>query len=183
GSLDEVVRRYLHAYGPARPEHLARWLAANVGTVRSRWQGLAEAGELEPVQVAEDADGPSWVLAGDTTFDDEVRADNELRLLPYFDAYGIGAAPRPLVFPGRASQRALAGGQAGNFPLLLRRGQVAGVWHQKRSGSKLAVTVEPLRPLPKRLLPRLEAEVEHLGHIVEAAPSLTVGEVAVGPHA
>jgi hypothetical protein len=182
-SLDEVVRRYLHAYGPARPEHLARWLAANVGKVRPRWQALVDGGELAPVQVQGDADGPSWVLAGDTTFAEEVTPADELRLLPYFDAYGIGAAPRPLVFPGRASVRALAGGQAGNFPLLLRNGVVAGVWHQKRSGSKVAVTVEPLRPLPKRLHRRLDEQVERLGAILEATPSLTVGEVTVGPHA
>jgi hypothetical protein len=182
-SLDEVIRRYLHAYGPARPEHLARWLAATIGKVRPRWQALADAGELVPMRVAEDDDGPSWVLAGDTTFDDEVAPAHELRLLPYFDAYGIGAAPRHLVFPGRAWERALAGSQAGNFPLLLRKGVVAGVWHPKRAGKKVAITVEPLKPLPKRLLPVLDAEVERVGEIVEATPTLTVGDVTTGPHA
>lgn len=180
--LDEVVRRYLHAYGPARPEHLARWLAANVGTVRSRWRTLVDAGELAPVQVAED-DEPAWVLADDTRFDDEVAPADELRLVPYFDAYGIGAAPRPLVFPGRAFERALGGGQAGCYPLLLRNGVVAGVWHQKRAGAKVAITVEPLRPLPKRLLPRLDDEVQRVGEAIEATPTLTIGEIAVGPHA
>ena len=42
-----------------------------------------------------------------------------MRLLPYFDAYVVGSHPREVVFPGRAYERALSGGQAGNFPVVL----------------------------------------------------------------
>nr|BFE79085.1 hypothetical protein GCM10020093_016860 [Planobispora longispora] len=67
-----------------------------------------------------------------------------MRLLPYFDAYAVGCHPRETVFPGRAAERALAGGQAGCFPVLLVDGVVAGVWHQRRSGRRIDITVEPL---------------------------------------
>ena len=72
---------------------------------------------------------------------------------PYFDAYAVRCQPRELLFPGRAAERALAGGQAGNFPVLLVDGTVAGVWHLRRSGQPVTVTVEPLdaaapRPAP-----------------------------------
>ncbi len=63
-------------------------------------------------------------VAGDTEFPEgPVRG---VRLLPYFDAYGIAAQPRELLFPGRARERAPARGQAGNYPLLLVDGVVAG---------------------------------------------------------
>jgi len=39
-----------------------------------------------------------------------------LWLLPYFDAYAVGAQPRRLVFPGRAAERALARTQGGTSP-------------------------------------------------------------------
>ena len=42
-----------------------------------------------------------------------------VHLLPYFDAYTVAGQPRELLFPGRAAERALARGQAGNFPVLL----------------------------------------------------------------
>ena len=106
-----------------------------------------------------------------------------MRLLPYVDAFGVGSQPRSLLFPGRAAQRPLAGSQAGNIPVLLVDGVVGGVWHQKRAGRRVAVSVEPLARLTKRLRGALEAEVERLGTIVEARPELTVGPISVGPHA
>jgi len=58
------------------------------------------------------------------------------------------------------------------------------LWHQRRSGRKLAITVEPLRELAATHRRQLDDEVE----LVEARswrPSrpLTVGTVTVGPHA
>ena len=113
-----------------------------------------------------------------------VGAAHGVRLLPYFDAFVVGSRPRHLLFPGRARERALSpSGQAGNYPVLLVDGEVAGVWHQRRSGRRVAVTVEPLRPMSKRRLADLDAQVARLGDIVEAEAVLTIGEVSVGPHA
>ena len=92
-----------------------------------------------------------------------------------------------VLFPGRAAERALVpSGQAGNYPVLLVDGEVAGVWHQKRSGRRIAVTVEPLRRLSKTQPADLEAQVARLGRILEGDADkveLTIGEVSVGPHA
>jgi hypothetical protein len=71
----------------------------------------------------------------------------------------------------------------GNFPVLLIDGQAAGVWHQRRSGRRITVTVEPLDRLPARRSRALEGEVERLGRIKEGRAELTVGRVDVGPHA
>jgi hypothetical protein len=106
-----------------------------------------------------------------------------VRLLPYFDAYAVGCHPREKVFPGRAAERALAGGQAGNFPVLLIAGVVAGVWHQRRSGRKLDNTVEPLEALTAAQRRELDDQVERIGEILEGTPRLTIGSVTVGPHA
>ncbi|MFJ3432421.1 DNA glycosylase AlkZ-like family protein [Streptomyces cyaneofuscatus] len=109
-----------------------------------------------------------------------------VRLLPYFDAFAIASQPRERLFPGRAFERALAGGQAGNYPVLLVDGTVAGVWHQRRSGKRITVTVEPLEssePLPAGRLRELEDEVERVGAIMEGRAELTVGAVSVGAHA
>jgi hypothetical protein len=174
-ALSELLRRFLHSYGPATPQQFAKWLST---PPRFITELFAATPGLEQVKVNGDA---AWVVAGDTEFSDEpVRG---VRLLPYFDAYAVGSHPRELLFPGAASTRALAGGQAGNFPVLLVDGIVAGVWHQKRSGRRLHVTVEPLHDLTAASLRALDDQVARLGEILDATPALTVGTVTVGAHA
>ncbi|MDQ1016578.1 hypothetical protein QFZ43_003127 [Streptomyces afghaniensis] len=121
------------------------------------------------------------MAAGDTDFPDG--PPRGVRLLPYFDAYVIAAQPRERLFPGAAYERALAGGQAGNYPVLLVDGVVAGVWHQRRQGRRTTVTVEPLVRLTARQERELGEQVERVGEVLEAKAELVVGEVRVGPHA
>jgi hypothetical protein len=123
---------------------------------------------------------PAMINAGDGG---GAEAPSGLRLLPYFDAYGIACHPRSLLFPGRAAERALTGGQAGNLPLLLIDGEVGGVWHQKRSGNKIAVSVEPLTDLTSRQRRALDVEVARIGEILQGTPTLAVGPITVGAHA
>ncbi|WP_433159071.1 winged helix DNA-binding domain-containing protein [Kribbella sp. CA-247076] len=171
-AFTELLHRYLYAYGPATPQQFARWLSTSVAFVKPYFA------DLPPVELAGQ---PACLAPGDDQFTDEpVRG---VRLLPYFDAYGVGSFPRELLFPGKAFTRALARGQAGNYPLLLVDGVVAGVWHQKKSGRKLHVTVEALTPLSRARVGLLEAEVDRLAAILRCTPSLTLGDVAVGPHA
>ncbi|MFE5243720.1 MULTISPECIES: winged helix DNA-binding domain-containing protein [unclassified Streptomyces] len=174
-----LVRRYLHAYGPATPGHFARWLAAPAGWAGKLFEDQASAGAIE--EVAFEGSGPAWVVAGDTRFPS--KAPRGVRLLPYFDAFAIASRPRELLFPGAAYERALAGGQAGNFPVLLVDGEVAGVWHQRRSGKRIAVTVEPLTALDGARTRELEERVARVGEVMEGTPELTVGKVTVGGHA
>jgi hypothetical protein len=175
-ALTELVRRYLWSYGPATPQQFARWLA-----VPPRWTAELFASfedELQHIDVEGDR---AWIVAGDTAAP-SVRPEG-VRLLPYFDAYVVGCHPRERLFPGRAAERALAHGQAGNYPVLLIDGVVGGVWHQRRAGHKVAITVEPLAALSNAQRREIDEQVEHIGAIVEAVPELIIGTVTVGPHA
>jgi hypothetical protein len=175
-ALRALVHAYLAAFGPASAAHFARWLAVPPAWAAAQFDSLADV--IEPVEL----DGETcWVNAGDRPIPSG-SADG-LWLLPYFDAYAVGAQPRRLVFPGRAAERALAGTQAGNFPVLLIDGGVAGVWHQRRAGGGIHITVEPLRRLTARHRRDLDDAAERVGVILEGQPELIIGEVAVGPHA
>jgi hypothetical protein len=121
-------------------------------------------------------------MAGDTATPE--RPHRGITLLPYFDAFVVACHPRELLYPGAAATRALTpSGQAGNYPVLLVDGVVGGVWHQQRSGRKLAVTVEPLTRLTAMHLRQLDDEVELLGGVMGATPTLTIGTVKAGAHA
>lgn len=175
-AITELVRRYLYSYGPATPAHFAQWLAAPKGWAARLFESMAD--ELQHVEV----DGQrAWVMAGDTTF--PATSPETVRLLPYFDAFVVGGQPRDRLFPGEASTRALARGQAGNFPVLLLNGVIGGVWHQRRSGRKIDITVESLDTLTAIQRDALDSQVERLGEILEGVPRLTLGPVHVGPHA
>jgi hypothetical protein len=176
-AVAELLRHYLHSYGPATPNHFARWLAVPPQWAAQLFDSLA--GELRPVDLAGTR---AWLPAGDAEVPSGERPRG-VRLLPYFDAYAVGSHPRELVFPGAAAHRALSGGQAGNFPVLLVDGVVAGVWHQRRPGRKIDVTVEPLRPLTAARRRELDEQVQRLGAFLGGNPTLTIGAVTVGGHA
>lgn len=179
-ALAALVHRYLHAYGPATPAHFARWVGGRSSWAATVFDGLAAEGGIEQVRFE---GGPAWVVSGDTAFEEEpVRS---VRLLPYFDAFVIAGRPRERLFPGAAFDRALGRGQAGNYPVVLVGGVVAGVWHQRRSGRRITVTVEPVGDAlhTERAREELAEQVDRVGEALEGRAELTVGTVAVGPHA
>lgn len=176
-ALAEVVRRYLHAYGPATPAQFAQWLAAPRRWAADLFRSLA--GDLQEVELA---GAQAWLWAGDTARIST--AAPGIRLLPYFDAYAVTCQPRELLFAGQAGERALSHtGQAGTFPVLLVDGQVGGLWQQRLAGRKLEVTVEPFEPLTASPRSELDVEVERLGAFLGTAPELTIGAVTIGSHA
>ena len=183
-----LARRYLESYGPATAASYARWLAAPPRWANDLFAAMAAEGAIEEVEL--EGAGAAWVAAGDTSA--PAGPPRGVRLLPYFDAYGIASQPRERVFPGRAGERALArspsnkqatGGQAGNFPVLLVDGVGAGVWHAARSGKRRAITVEPFVDLSGSQQDELAAQAERVGEIAEARVTVTIGTVTAGPHA
>ncbi len=176
-ALRTLLTRYLYAYGPATAAHFAKWLGIPPRYAVGLFGQLAS--ELECVEVEGEQ---GWTRAGDTGTPSGPHRG--IRLLPYFDPYVVAGQPRERLYPGAAAARALTpAGQAGNYPVLLVDGVVGGVWHQRRSGGKLAITVEPLRELAAPQRRQLDDEVELVGAVMKATPTLSVGAVTVGPHA
>ncbi|MBB3125417.1 hypothetical protein FHS19_000071 [Paenibacillus rhizosphaerae] len=175
-ALSQVVKRFLLAYGPATPQQFAKWL--NVSPLWSVELFKAMTRELQPVEV----DGETaWVVAGDVSFPS--KGPHGIRLLPYFDSYVVGCHPRDRIFPGVAAERALSGGQAGNFPVMLVNGIAAGVWNLRKAGRKLYITVEPFAELTAIQKRELADQVERIGQFLGGQPQLTIGAVTTGAHA
>jgi hypothetical protein len=194
GAPRDLVVAYLRAYGPATSRHFAQWVGIPPRRAADLFTELSalDPSPVEAVDVdlgdgdlgGDPAGGTAWVVAGDTAPDVEADVARGVRLLPYFDAFVVAGQPRARLFPGRASERALSPtGQAGNYPVLLLDGVVGGVWHQRRSGRRLTLTVEPLADLTAARRRLLDEEVGRVGEVMEGDPTLTVGPVAVGPHA
>lgn len=118
-----LLRRYLHAYGPATPENLAYWLTEGLGVPRRRLEGWW--GSLRDELVSESVGGRTcYLLQADL---DEVIAAEPSRavvLLPAYDPwiFGPGTADDRVVPPPR---RALF--SRGANPVVWR-GVVSGTW-------------------------------------------------------
>nr|WP_042189769.1 winged helix DNA-binding domain-containing protein [Kibdelosporangium sp. MJ126-NF4]CEL18869.1 FIG01121493: hypothetical protein [Kibdelosporangium sp. MJ126-NF4]CTQ95328.1 FIG01121493: hypothetical protein [Kibdelosporangium sp. MJ126-NF4] len=170
-SLRHVVHSYIGAYGPSTPQRFAHWLSGPV-----KWAGeVFDSAGLEQVEVAGEL---AWNLPGDNAVPDLVEG---VRLLPYFDgyAYRVGNQPPSLLYPGKARERVLPQ----NFQNLIVNGTVAGLWHQRKSGRRVDITVEALVKLTKRQRAELDEQAQRIGEILGATPSLTLGTVTVGGHA
>jgi uncharacterized protein YukE len=178
-AIQTVITRYLYAYGPATPQQFAQWIGAPPAWSNDQFERHTR--KLTKINL----DGTSaWVPDRDTDMPAEEGVEGSVLLLPYFDAYVVGSHPRDRLFPGQAATRALApSGQASNYPVLLIDGMVAGVWHQRRSGRRIDVTVEPLIRLTSKQRRTLEAQVERIGTILEGQARLTIGTVTTGGHA
>ena len=178
-ALGKLVTRYLYAYGPASPDYYAKWLGIPTRPATELFDRLAGAGVIEIMDVEGDK---LWVTSGDRELPREPHRG--VRLLPYFDAYVIACQPRPRLFPGAAAARALTpSGSAGSYPVLLVDGLVGGVWHMRRSGKQLAITVEPLGALPANHRRQLADEVDLIGAVLDGRATLKVGRVTAGAHA
>lgn len=119
----ELVRRYLHSYGPATPENLTYWLTEGLGVPRRRLeQWLAG---LSDELVTGSLDGQTaYLLQADR---DEVRAAEPSRtvhLLPAYDPWvlGPGTADGRVVPPSRRARFS-----QGAHPVVWR-GVVSGTW-------------------------------------------------------
>jgi hypothetical protein len=183
-AASDLVRRFLHAYGPATPAEFAKWLGAPRAWAAELFASIADG--LTRAVICDDpesnprgAGDVAWVLAGDTDVPD---AGGGVRLLPYFDAYGIGCHPRRLVFPGRAADRLLTHGAAGTYPILLVGGIAAGIWHHRAKGRRIDLTVEPFVELSAALRGELDDQVARVGEILEGDVDLTLGSVTIAAH-
>jgi hypothetical protein len=164
-ALREACRRFLHAYGPARPRDFLEWFGGR----------LAPFEQLDLDEV--DVEGrTAYVLGGDISFPSAV---SSIRLLPEYDAYVMGFRERDVLVPPAVRElvadrpRGKYEGPAG-LRLLLVDGIAAGVWDRAKSGKRIEVRVQPTRTLRGSERDALHAEVARIGAFLGLEPVLTV---------
>ena len=159
-ALREVLRRYLWAYGPARPSDFRVWF------------GDASFDALDAEEV--DVEGRrAFVLAGDTEFPDARRT---VRLLPEYDVYVMGFREREHLVPKRVREQVAAHGRGryegpAGVRFLLVDGVTAGLWERKKSARRIEIKVASARRVRRADLAR---EVERYGAFLRLEPVLTV---------
>jgi hypothetical protein len=162
-ALREVCRRYLHAYGPARPVDFRSWFG----------QADFEALDTQQVDVA---GRRAFVLAGDTKFPDP---QSTVRLLPEYDVYVMGSREREQLVPEPVRKQVAAHGRgryegAAGVRFLMIDGIAAGLWERKKKAKRIELTVRPAGKLTRAQRAELDDEVERIGAFLALEPVLTL---------
>lgn len=155
-ALRELVRRYLHAYGPATHEDFARWWGGEAAPARRILKSLDD----DVVQV--EAEGrTAWVLAEDEPLLRSLDPPRSVHLLPNFDLYTLHYRPREALVPPGTYERVFR--QAGWIsPVILYDGAVAGVWERKNRTLGVELFVRETR----RLRAGIDREARRLGEFL-----------------
>jgi winged helix DNA-binding protein len=148
----QAVRRFLGAYGPARPADFAEWAGVAKPHGKRLWDEVA--GELEEVSIGGEA---RWLLAEDVPALESPPAAEGVRLIPAGDPY-LQLPNRPLLAPDATLRKRLFRPVASPGAVLVD-GRLAGLWRAKARGKRTELTVEGLERIARA---RLEPEVERI---------------------
>jgi len=172
-ALGEVCRRYLHTYGPARPNEFREWFGSATFKTADARMLFESLGDLEKVEVE---GHQAYVVAGDTHFPEPVAS---VRLLPEYDVYIMGFRERDHLVPDETRAQVAAHGRGkyegpAGVRFLLIDGVAAGLWERKKKAREVEVRATPVRPLDKGERMALAAEAERIGSFLGLEPVLTV---------
>ena len=153
-ALLELARRYLHVFGPTRPDAFAKWAGISSRQGPAAFKGLASEviGVRTPV-------GDEWILASDeASLRSKPGEPAPARLLPSGDAfYLLQGADRELLVPDPKRRSELWTTRVWPGALLVR-GDVVGVWRR----DNLKLSIEPWRTLSTNETADVEAEAAGL---------------------
>ena len=168
-ALTALTRRYLLAYGPARPEDLAAWSGLSLRKIRTGFQSLTQ--ELLAVEIG---GSEAWMLKSRRRWLEEPACgDGILRLLPSYDPYLLGYRSRDMIVSQQYAHRIHPGGGLIRSTVIID-GRAVGIWTSKRKQGRIAVAVEPFEALSGRTIEALESEIEALGCFYGDETMLTV---------
>jgi hypothetical protein len=145
----ELLRRFLHAYGPASERMFADWTARSMAETRALFADLGD--ELMPAVVA---GKDRWLLARD---EQALRAPPDptgVHLLPPLDPF-LAQRDRATLVPDKMLAKKVWK-PLGAPGAVLQDGQVIGIWRSTRKARRLAVTLEAFSALSPAALSAVE---------------------------
>lgn len=158
----ELLRRYLHCYGPSTRAHFAGWLGIQPRDTTPWWALIEE--ELAPVEYA---GARAWLLAEDLDLLRSPPSPRGLRLLPPHDPYTQMRDRCAILDPALHREVWKPAGEPGT---VLEMGRIVGVWRSRRSRQALVITVTSFGDLTARQRTRVGDEAEHIAALRGSGP-------------
>ena len=150
----ELLRRYLHCYGPSTRADFAAWLGIQAGDTDPWWTLIED--ELTPVEFG----GTAWVLSDDLKALRSATTPTSVRLLPPRDPY-TQLRDRATIVQKEYHRDVWR--TAGDPGTVLADGKITGTWRPRKNGRKLTITVKTFSTLPTRDKAGAQDEAEQIG--------------------
>jgi len=162
-----LLRKYLHAYGPATLHDFSHWAGISMQEVRPL-RAL-----LEPELAEIPAQKKNCLLLREDVAALNSRSGKErcVRLLPLFDSYLLAHREKDHLLSAQHYKRVYRN-QGWISPVVLIDGAIAGIWSHKVQGKKLLVNIEPFGKLSKLERAGIEREAESLALYHDASLEL-----------
>eukprot|EP00698_Gefionella_okellyi_P021916 TRINITY_DN7187_c0_g1_i2.p1 TRINITY_DN7187_c0_g1~~TRINITY_DN7187_c0_g1_i2.p1 ORF type:complete len:203 (-),score=45.51 TRINITY_DN7187_c0_g1_i2:8-616(-) len=171
----DLIRRYIHAYGPVSALDVRYWMGALAPEVK-RWLQLLEA-ETTTVQIHDTSSGSNatslLMLKSDVSDLMQTVPDTwPVRLVYRFDSYLLGHSSKEWLIA--EEKRKLVWRTAGHIEgVVLVRGKIAGTWRYTRKTNALHVTVCAFEKFTAAVKSDVQRELE----MVAAYFQVTLGSV------
>ena len=168
-ALQELVHRYLRAYGPATAADFARWCWDGGGITQAKQLFESMQEELEEVDVE------GWrAVAQRATLEPLQRLEpvETIHLLPLFDAYTIGMPRDGEQLLADAYRRLVFRPAGWISAVVLVNGSIQGVWQSTTRRSQTLVKVQLFCSPTAVIRKGIEAEVERLRDFFKTSVSL-----------
>ncbi|MDD3671599.1 MAG: crosslink repair DNA glycosylase YcaQ family protein [Sphaerochaetaceae bacterium] len=154
---EELVKRYLHCYGPATEESFARWAGVSDRQAQRMWEPL-----LETLAEVQWNDFSGWMLQEDVEQLGHSFVTDNLHLLGPHDPW-LQHDNRNLLLDGKQLFRYFFKSTGPPPGMVLFDGKCVAGWHQRRQGNKLYVTIEDIGlPLGRVAVSEIEHEIWRL---------------------
>ena len=155
----ELLRRYLHCYGPSTRADFAAWIGIR-STEATPWWDLI-AGEITEI----DRGRRTWMLAEDVDELHRAQLPHGVRLLPPHDPY-TQMRDRETIASKEFHREIWK--TVGDPGALLVDGRIAGTWRARKRNRRLSMTIATFGTVPKSVKSALTAEAEAIGALREA---------------
>ncbi len=158
----ELVRRFLHCYGPATPQAFARWSGASANFAAASFNLIED--ELISVEFG---GKPLFLRRQDSAKLLGAVRPHGVRLLPPGDPY-LALQHKPLLLPDTALHKKIWKSSA-NPGVVLADGEIVATWRPQKRGSQLLIWVEPLiAGLPAHFRREIESEAQRIAPLRQA---------------
>jgi hypothetical protein len=161
----ELIRRWLHTFGPGTEDDIVWWLGATKSVVR------AALIELDAVEVSLDRERTGWLLPSD--LEEVPDPGSWVALLPVLDPTVMGWKDRTFILGPHRDQLFDSNGNAGTTVLV--NGRAVGCWVQDDAG---VVAIRPVEAVGTRTRRALAAEAQRL---TEWLDGVRIGTVYKSP--
>ena len=155
---EELVVKYLKAYGPATVADFALWIGLYVRDAKEIWSRVTE-------KIAQ-VDIEGWeasILQSDLQELEKAKIDaHVVRLLPFFDSFVLGHKSHRNIID-ESNKKKVYRAQGWVSPVLLVDGRAQGVWYHAEHKGELEIHVTRFSALPSNVSSQLREEASNLG--------------------